>query len=291
MARRSVLFTPGDRPEMMRGALEGSADVVVFDLEDAVAPDDAEEARSAVDAALDGLPPRDERPEVWVRIGRVTDAAGGPAGPGASDIAAVGDRSDALVVPKVDDVTDLAVVQEAMRDAWADGGDGLPLVPILETASGVLWSRAICATENVTAAVFGAEDLAADLGASRTREGDEVLYGRQKVVAAAAAADVDAIDTLVTDFRDDDRLREDAARSVRWGFDGKLAIHPRQVGVINAAYTPDEERRDWARRVLEAEREAESGVFDVDGEMIDGPLIRRAERIRERARAAGAWSP
>ena len=291
MARRSVLFTPGDRPEMMRGALDGESDVVVFDLEDAVAPDAADEARSAVDAVLDELPPRDDRPEVWVRIGRIDDAAEGPEGPGVEDVAAVGGRPDALVVPKVDDVTDLAAVQEAMRDAWADGGDGLPLVPILETASGVLWSRAICATEGVTAAVFGAEDLAADLGASRTSEGDEVLYGRQKVVAAATAAEIDAIDTLVTDFRDDDRLREDAARSVRWGFDGKLAIHPRQVEIVNEAYTPDEERRGWARRVLEAERDAESGVFEVDGEMIDGPLIRRAERIRERARAADAWSP
>lgn len=287
MARRSVLFAPGDRPEVMRKAAGGDADVAVFDLEDAVAPGDAEAARAAVDGVLDDVTGdgADDRPEVWVRVNPVPQGPDVDENPGHRDVAAVGDRPDALVVPKVGDVTALGAVEEAMLTEDVE----LPLVPILETASGVLHARAICATEPVTAAIFGAEDLAADVGASRTRQGTEVLYGRQRVVTAAAAAGVDAIDTLVTDYEDDARLREDVARSVRWGFDGKLAIHPRQVGVINDAYTPEQEQQAWARRVLAADEDADGGVLEVDGEMIDAPLIERAERIRERARAADAW--
>ncbi|MFC6767191.1 HpcH/HpaI aldolase/citrate lyase family protein, partial [Natrinema soli] len=134
-----------------------------------------------------------------------------------------------------------------------------------------------------------AEDLAADIGATRSAEGLEVLYARERVVLAAAANDCTAIDTLVTDFENEEQLREDADRSVRLGYDGKLAIHPAQIGPINEAFTPSAEEREWADRVFEAKREADAegrGVFAVDGEMIDAPLIARAERIRNRAEAA-----
>ncbi len=148
----------------------------------------------------------------------------------------------------------------------------------------------IAAAEATDALVFGAEDLAADVGATRTREGTEVLYARERVVIAASAADVEAIDTVYTDIEDVDGLAEETRFALRLGYDGKMAIHPAQVGPINGAFTPDPEEVEWAERVLEAREAANRegrGVFRVDDEMIDAPLIAQAERIVERARAAG----
>jgi citrate lyase subunit beta/citryl-CoA lyase len=119
-----------------------------------------------------------------------------------------------------------------------------------------------------------------------------VLYAREHVVLAASAAGVDAIDTLYTDFEDSEGLADDTDFALELGYDGKLAIHPAQVSVINEAFTPDPDRVAWARRVLSARETADRegrGVFRVDGEMIDAPLIARAETVRERARAAGVW--
>lgn len=274
MARRSILFSPGDKPELMRKAPDTDADVVVFDLEDAVSPGRKDEARAAV---ADVLAEVDPDCEVVVRVNPTGIAA-------AEDLDAVvapDHRLDAVMLPKVaaaEDVADLRALL-AERDA------SLPVYALLETAAGVLHAEAIAAAEGTDAVCFGAEDLAADLGADRTREGTEVLHARQQVVLAAAAAGVDAVDTLVTDFGDEERLREDAAFSRQLGYDGKLAIHPSQVPVINGAFTPDPADVEWARRVLEAADAAgdDVGVLEVDGEMIDAPLLARARRIAERA--------
>jgi citrate lyase subunit beta/citryl-CoA lyase len=153
----------------------------------------------------------------------------------------------------------------------------------------VLEAPAIADAEATDALVFGAEDLAADVGATRTPEGTEVLYARQRVVIAAGAAGVDAIDTVYTDIEDREGLAGETRFAAGLGYDGKMAIHPAQVDPINAAFTPDPEAVEWARRVLEAREVADGedrGVFRVDGEMIDAPLIARAERIVERAESA-----
>jgi citrate lyase subunit beta/citryl-CoA lyase len=275
MPRRSVLFSPGDRPELMRKAPRSGADAVVFDLEDAVAPPRKAEARTAVRDVLTD-PSFDPDCEVAVRVG---DAA--------ADLDALSPdaRLDALVVPKVaslDDVVDVVDVLESHDRS-------LPLLALVETATGVLNAAAVASADAVDALVFGAEDFAASIGATRTGEGTEVLYARQRVLVAARAAGVDAIDTLVTDYEDDEALRDDTATTVRLGYDGKLAIHPRQVPIINESFTPDADRVAWAERVVAARDDAEAagrGVFSVDGEMIDAPLVAQAERVLERARAA-----
>lgn len=278
MARRSVLFTPGDRPEMLRAAPDTGADSVVFDLEDAVVPDAKATAREHVREAVAGT---DADCEVCVRVS--------PPGEGAAadlDVVLDGARPDAVVCPKVagaTDVTDLAALV-------AQRGADLPVLALVETAAGVLDAEAVAAADPTDALVFGAEDLAADLGATRTDEGTELLYAREHVVLAASAADVDAVDTLYTDFEDEAGLRAETAFALELGYDGKLAIHPAQVDPINETFTPDSERVAWARRVLDArERAAEAGrgVFAVDGEMIDAPLVAQAEQILDRARAAG----
>ncbi len=275
MARRSVLFSPGDRPELLRKASQTEADVIVFDLEDAVSPARKDDARSAVRSVLTD-PDFSPTAEVCVRLSGVDDRA---------DLAAIcadGSAVDAIMRSKVDDPAQIDELQAQLMGY----DDDLTLYALIETAQGVLNAEAIAAATATDVVVFGAEDLAADLGATRTTEGTEVLYARERVVLAASAANIDAIDTLYTDFSDTEGLRTDTEFSLTLGFDGKLAIHPNQVPVINDAFTPTDEQLEWAKKVLAARDEAaasDRGVFQVAGEMIDAPLIAQAERILERA--------
>jgi citrate lyase subunit beta/citryl-CoA lyase len=285
MARRSLLFSPGDRPDLLRKAPGAGADVVVFDLEDAVAPRAKAEGRAAVREVVteEGFDPD---AEVCVRVNAdprvAADDLDAVLAPGGDD----GEpRVDAVMQPKVEGADDVATLADLLADRDAD----LPVIALCESAAGVLHAEGIAAAEPVDAVAFGAEDLAADVGATRTDEGTKVLYAREHVVLAAAAAGVGAIDTVFTDIEATDRLREETRFALELGYDGKMCIHPGQVGVVNEAFTPEEDRVDWARRVLSAAEEHDAGVFRVDGEMIDAPLVAQAERVRERARAAGVW--
>ncbi|WP_232688184.1 HpcH/HpaI aldolase/citrate lyase family protein [Halobacterium zhouii] len=285
MARRSVLFSPGDRPEMLRKAPGTGADVVVFDLEDAVAPERKDEARQSVREVVSD-PDFDPDCEVCVRVNPVGSGAGDDV---ESALAGAGDgggvRVDSVMLPKAsagDDVNTLARLL-AEQDLNA------PVLALVESARGVLNAAEIANVEATDALVFGAEDLSADIGATRTDEGTEVLHAREHVVLAASAADVDAIDTVYTDIEDTDGLADETRFAAQLGYDGKMAIHPAQVTPINDAFTPDPEDVEWAERVLNAKREADAegrGVFRVDGEMVDAPLVAQAERIVARAEAA-----
>lgn len=279
MARRSLLFSPGDKPALMRKAPGTGADTVCFDLEDAVAPAGKSEAREAVAAVLSD-PAFTPDCEVCVRVNADPDAA-------RADLDALPDeaRLDAVMVPKVESADDAETVAGMLAERDRD----VPLVTLCESAAGVLHAEEIAAVETVGAVAFGAEDLAADIGATRTPEGTEVLHAREHVVLAAAAAGVDAIDTVFTDIEATDRLAAETEFALGLGYDGKMCIHPAQVSVVNDAFTPPEERVEWADRVLAAAAEAERegvGVFRVDGEMIDAPLVAQAERILERAEAS-----
>jgi len=280
MVRRTVLFSPGDQPDLLRKAPDSGADVIVFDLEDAVAPARKETARETV---ADAVAEVDPDAELCVRINP-------PGAGGERDLDAVlgeqtGESVDSLMLPKVasaEDVRNLATL------ASGRGAD-LPVLALLESSAGVLDAEAVASADPTDAVLLGAEDLAADLGATRTDEGTEVLYAREHVVLAAASAGVDAIDTLYTDYEDTDGLAADAALARDLGFDGKMAIHPAQVPVINDAFTPDPDAVEWARKVLSARDEADAndvGVFAVEGEMIDAPLIAQAEEILRRHGAA-----
>lgn len=274
MARRSVLFSPGDRESLLRKAADTEADVLVFDLEDAVSPDAKPAARETVCRVLSD-PDFDPHAEVCVRVNRVGVAAD-------DDLRALQQENcdpDCIVVPKVADQGDI----ETMTDLLAERDLNGPIMALLETAKGILHAEEIAATDRVDAVVFGAEDLAADIGATRSDRGDEVLYAREHVVLAASAAGIEAIDTIYTDFEDQDGLREDAEFARQLGYDGKLAIHPSQVRVINDAFAPDPQDVEWAKRVVSAARATEAAVFRVDDEMIDAPLVAQAKRILDRA--------
>ncbi len=295
---------------MLEGAPDTGADVIVFDLEDGVAPDQKASARATVRSVLadDSFDPD---AECLVRVnpiggGSVTASREGDEAEEAKvetekgremvakrecayvadvrALAPVSDAVDGVVLPKVRSGSDVRRIGGELRS------HGLPrtVFALVETAAGIQQAPAIAEAGATDALVIGTEDLAADVGSSPADDRRESSYARQRVVTAAAAAGVDAIDTLWTSFEDEDGLKSDATDAVALGFDGKLAIHPAQVPILNEAFTPSAEQRDWAGRVLAAREEADGqGAFAVDGEMIDAPLIARAERIVDRARAAG----
>jgi len=273
MARRSVLFSPGDQPDKLDTAAASAADMIVFDLEDGVAPDRKQQARTAVVDAL-GV---DTTSEICVRVNPV--GAGG-----ATDLAALADAPtpDSLMLPKVSGPDEIATVSQLCAEYDID----CPVVALIETAAGVLAAGEIAAVDRSDGLIFGAEDLAADIGATRTDEGSEVAYARQQVVLAARAHRVDAIDTHYPEISDEAGLRAETEQARRLGYDGKMAMHPRQVEIINEAFRPTDEELAWARRVLEAVDEQGQGVISVDGEMIDSPQRRQAERIVDLPAAA-----
>ncbi|WP_128475717.1 HpcH/HpaI aldolase/citrate lyase family protein [Halorussus pelagicus] len=295
MPRRSVMFTPGDRPEMLRKAPSAGADVIVFDLEDAVAPDSKAGAREAVREVLSD-PDFDPDCEVCVRVNPTGIAADddlrgvlGGSRDGAADdessAANAAETLDSVMLPKVESADDAETLADLLDERDAE----VPILALVETAAGILSAESIAGVPEVDALVFGAEDLAADIGATRTDEGTEVLHAREHVVLAASAADVDAIDTVYTDIEDIEGLRAETEFAIELGYDGKMAIHPAQVAPVNEAFTPDPERVEWAERVLAAKREADAedrGVFRVDGEMVDAPLVTQAERVLAYAEAA-----
>lgn len=282
MVRRSLLYCPGDDRGMMEKAVGTGADTVIFDLEDAVAPAAKDEARETVRSLLgdldESIPGRCVRINPYDRRGR-------------ADVnAVVGDVStppDAIALPKVDDA---GTVEELAAHLAELGAGDVDIIPLIETVAGVVAVEEIAAASGVDAVAYGDQDFTADIGATVTEGKTESLYARQRTVVAAAAAGVDAVDTVWTELGDIEGLREQAEFAVDIGFDGKLAIHPDQVPVINDAFTPTADQLEWAEAVLEGQEradDAEEGVFTVDGQMIDPPLVERARTFVARAEAAG----
>lgn len=282
MVQRSLLYCPGDEPEMMWKAVNSGADAVIFDLEDAVAPAAREDARQAVRETIDALD--DATPSISVRINPVNRD-------GLQDVNSVlrdGESlPDSVVLSKVDRAETVATLTSHLTDVGAASVD---IIPLIETAAGLVAAEEIVAAPSVVAIAYGDQDYTADIGATVTDEKTESLYARQRVVAAAGAAGVNALDTVYTDIDDTDGLREQTETVIEFGFDGKLAIHPDQVDVINDAFTPAPDEVEWAEKVItgkERADEADSGVFTVEGQMIDPPLVDRARTILDRADAAG----
>ena len=274
---------PGDdRHKIEKGAALG-ADCVVIDLEDGVAVSRKQAARDAAREALKTV--NFGRTERLVRIN------GAETGLLDDDLRETIDgRPDGYMLPKVESAGAVQALSQRLADieqqrGWPGGA--IRLVAVVETARGILQAGAIAESDaRLDAIAFGAEDLAGDIGATRTREGWEVLYARGAVVIAAAAASVQAIDMIYTDLHELEGLRAEATRAVEMGFAGKMAIHPRQVAVINTAFTPSAEAVGRARALLaafETHQASGSGAFAFDGRMVDMPVIRAVRRLLERA--------
>ena len=273
--RRSVLFVPAVRPDRFAKAVATGADAVCLDLEDGVSFAQKDEARDKGLALLADRPP--VRAEVVLRINEPESDLG------ERDIAALlasGVRPDALMVPKVGGPDTLQALERRLAPALPD----LPLIVQIETARGLAAVDAIAvASPRIAVLFFGAVDLSAELGC--VIEWEPLLYARSRVVAAAAAAEVDAMDTPFMDVGAPSQLDEEARATRRLGFTGKAAIHPTQVPIIQAAFSPPPDAVAWARRIVAAYEANEGGVLLVDGKLIERPVIAAAHRILDAAKA------
>ncbi len=279
---RSMLFVPGDRPERFAKALASGADAVICDLEDAVTPVTRPQARLNV---ADLLRTTGRSIPLWVRINPVqTDDA-------LPDLAAVAAaRPDGIVLPKARSGADLHRLDhwlEALEEQHGlEYGSIKVLALITETANAVLSGASFTTPPaRVIGYTWGAEDLAADVGASANRTADgefEFTFrlARSSCLLMAAAAGIAAYDTTDIEFRDVAAVERRAQASRRDGFVGKLAIHPAQLAPIHTAFTPTSDEVTWARRVVELMSAAGGqGAVALDGRMIDRPHVKQAERI------------
>lgn len=285
--RRALLFMPGDdRRKIEKGAGLG-VDSIIMDLEDGVALSRKADARAVTADALREI--SFGRTEKLVRVNPVSSSLW------SDDLAQTLDaQPDGYVVPKVESADDVQIISAAIataetRNGWEAGT--IRLLAIIETARGIINLRDIAQSDSrLDALIFGAEDLAGDIGATRTADGWEVFYARSAVIIHAKAASLQAIDTPFVDLNDLTGLTAETRRAAAMGYTGKLAIHPRQVEPIQQAFTPSAEEIARAKRLMDtyaAHQAAGTGVFDLDGKMVDMPMVRAAESVLARARAAG----
>ena len=288
--RRSLLYVPGNSAALVKGAGLFSPDVLVYDLEDAVALAEKDAARLLVREALQAAPLCNPHGcERMVRINGLETpfwaddlACVMPAGP------------DAIRLPKVESPEQVVQLAEAL--ARAEKEHRLPrgrtqIVAILETVRGVARVEAIAAAHpRLTALTLGAEDFTRDLGTSRSRGGEELMHARGRLVLAARDAGLQAIDTVFSDVNDDEGLLAETRRVKQLGFDGKSVIHPRQIRLVHHVFDPSADEIEHAQRVVAAADKARregAGVVALDGRMVDTPVVKKAERILRLAQRLG----
>ena len=261
MITGTLLFVPGDRPDRFAKAAAFGADHVIIDLEDAVAPAKKDAARGHAATALE---------QGFVAIVRI-NAIGTPMAEG--DLAILRTFAPtAVMIPKVASAADIVVVSDAVPN--------VPLVPLIETVDGMVEVDAIASAAGVAAIAFGAYDLCAELGA---RPVSEILAPyRARIVLAARYAHVACIDSPYADLDDAEALARDAVLAAAAGFDGKLAVHPKQVPIIRNAFTPSAEEIAAARATIAVGEMA--GVARAGSEMVDAPMVAAARRLLARTK-------
>lgn len=276
---RSLLFVPGNSPDKVQKAWKTGADGIIFDLEDAVADSDKPAAREMVRKAIDGAPRGDV--STFVRINSYSTPFW------EDDLKAViGRNLRGIVLPKCgspDEVSSLENVLDLEEKSNRLASESICLLLLIESARGLLRVPQLAeASRRVAALIFGAEDFALDMGIPRTTDGASLLYARSYLPICARAYGCLAIDAVYPDFKDDQGLLRETETGKRLGFNGKLAIHPKQVGLIHAAFAPSDLELAEARKILEAFAEARGrgeSVFALDGKMIDRPIVERARRL------------
>ena len=285
--RRSMLFLPGNTPNMLvNGAFLG-ADAVILDLEDAVAPSEKDAARVLVRNTIRYMDFRGC--EVIVRINAVDSDFW------QADLDEIlPQKPDLILLPKSSSAQDVLAADAYIGQKEAALGfapNMVRLMPLIETALGVENAFSIAsACPRVAALFLGAEDLTADLRCQRTKAGREIEYARTRLVVAARAANVDVYDTPFTDVNDDEGIQTDAAYAKALGFTGKASISPRHVEVINRVFSPTQKEIDYAYEVMDAIRLAKEqgrGAIALRGKMIDAPIVARAEQTIAAAREMG----
>lgn len=288
--RRTMLFVPGNNPGMIRDAGIFNNDCIMFDLEDSVSVNEKDSARFLVFQALRTL----EYPgkELVVRVNDPRTQTG------KDDLQAIVSTGKAVIrLPKTeraDDVTYCAEIIEGIEKEIGAEVGRTKMMAAIESAEGVLNAKEIAlASKRLTGIALGAEDYVTSLKTNRSPDGVELYFGRSMVLLAARVAGIDALDTVFSDVNDEEGLRKETMLIKQMGFDGKSVINPRQIKIIHEIFTPTEKQINHARAVLAAIKEAEaagSGVIALNGKMIDKPIVERAQRVLDFARAQGILS-
>jgi len=284
--RRALLYMPGDDWKKITKSVTLGVDSICMDMEDGAALNRKVEARATIVKALQELD--FGKSEKLVRINSVGS------GFEKDDLGAVLPyRPDGIVIPKVESIDHIEWASRMIEAAELKYGWPINSIRILigvETAKGILNLREIAAHPRLDAIIFGGEDFAASVGATRTKDAIEILYARQAVVVACAAFDLQAIDIVTIDYKNMDALIVESEFGTRLGYSGKQIIHPAQVEPVQAAFTPNDDAVAYAKRIVEtfeASQKEGKGAYSLDGKMIDMPLLKSAQKVLSRAAAAG----
>ncbi|MHA1124690.1 MAG: HpcH/HpaI aldolase/citrate lyase family protein [Candidatus Heimdallarchaeota archaeon] len=280
--RRTRLYIPGNNPAMVQNAMIYGADSLIFDLEDSIPVAEKDAARILVKKAIETLDFKGS--EVTVRINSLDTEYFN------DDLKAIAHKKlDGILLPKTETLEDVLYTDNlltVLEEEKKLPKNKIKLMPIIESAVGVLNIDKIATGPRVVAIGLGGEDLTADIGAKRTKEGKELEYIASKIIIACAANKIQAIDTVYVDVNDPEGLYEIALKASNIGFQGKSVIHPSQIEPVHRAFMPTKEEIAKAKRIVKAYKEAikkGSGAITVDGRMVDVPVVRRSERILKRA--------
>lgn len=277
---RSLFFAPANRADLVTKFPRFAADCYVIDLEDGTPPADKAGARAGVAALVARVR---QQPLPGVLTVRVNEPESDHY---LDDLAAAwACDADGIVIPKLESLEQLFPALHGLKRAERDAPRAEPrfIIGGLESIAGVANAAALCRAHPALKAVyFGAEDLASELGARRTPEGLEVLYARSQVLLHAKAARIVAIDQAVLEVRDDSHFETDAIAGRNLGYDGKICLLPRQLGVAHRVFRPSDGELDFARRLIARYAQAVAqglGTIDFEGKMVDGPLLKRSQRL------------
>lgn len=275
---RTWMFVPGSQDKHLKKAADLSADVLIFDLEDAVPTVDKETARLKVKECIQKL----EKKVSFVRVNALSTPYF------LEDIKQIASpHLSGIILPKTNNREDIIIADYLLEQQEQEQGllkGSLSIVPLIETAQGLNNAEKIAsASERVSHLSFGAEDFMLDLNMDAGQEEQELLYARSKLVTASRSAGKEApVDSVYTDFKDDIGLGKAAKKGKMLGFQGKLVIHPKQIDVVNQIFSPTSEQIAKARKIIQmydASEKEEGGVIQIDGKMVDVPVAERARKI------------
>ncbi|MDY0339244.1 MAG: CoA ester lyase [Acholeplasmataceae bacterium] len=280
--RRSLLFIPSNSPAMLQNADIFGADGVIFDLEDAVSIHEKDAARTLLDTFLSMYPLN--HLEIIVRINQIESSIQ------SKELQLIiSDKIDTIMLPKATVSSTMILIGQLKKiEIEKKLTKKIQIIPIIEMAESVLEVKDIAKLERVNGLLLGAEDLASDLEVSRSIDSLEILMPRAFTILAAKANKIDAIDTPFIHKDDEDGLMKDAKFAKQLGMNAKACIHPNQVEIINDIFSPSKDEIKQAQRIIEAYHKPENmhkGAFSLDGKMVDKPIIDRALKLIDKAKA------